>query len=56
MDCGEYREAAGATAENLICLTKVQGSFVHQSLSSFGGNWVGKFTVIQPCNAHRTLN
>jgi len=24
MDCDEYREAARATTENLICLTKVK--------------------------------
>jgi hypothetical protein len=38
MDCGEYRQAAGATAENLICLTKVKVLSSQQSLSFFGGN------------------
>ena len=40
MACSEYREAAGATAENLICLTKVKVLSSHQSLSFSEGNWV----------------
>jgi hypothetical protein len=34
MACSEYREAAGATAENLICLTKVKAL---SSISRFHG-------------------
>ena len=55
MDCREYREAAGATAENLICLTevKVLSSSVIKLLRM---ELSVKFTVIQRCNAHGTLN
>src|SRR5262249_34626352 len=54
-DRGEYLQAAGAFAEGLICLTKIKVLF--PSIIKFLPVELGmKLAVIQPCNAHGTLN